>query len=95
MYIRCRKKIFLSDQMFDHNPESKEDLHLAYIEWKKTSLPPPEYKRAAIVFQPTAQASPASTKTNWRCVGSLGVEVKFFFAECVPNGCLLWFPGYG
>ena len=64
--------------MFDHNPESKEDIHLAYIEWKKTSLPPPEYKRAAIVFQPTAQASPASTKTNRRPAGSLGVEMSFF-----------------
>ena len=44
----------------------------------------------AIVFQPTAQASPASTKTNWQSATKLGVVEWCLGAQCVPNGCLHW-----
>ena len=87
-------EIFSSDQMFDHNPESKEDIHLAHIELPITSPKTLTDPRAAIVFQPMARASPARTKTNRRPVDRLELGVIFFFAQCVPNGCLLRIPGY-
>ena len=68
---RCRKNFYTCLQIFNHNPESNKDINLAHI-WKKTkSLEPLTYERIAIVFQPTARASPAHTKTNRRCVHKL------------------------
>ena len=52
--------------------DSSEDIHLAHIEKKTKSLEPLAYERIAIVFQPTARASPAHTKTNRRSAHRLG-----------------------
>ena len=41
----------------------------------------------AIVFQPTAWASPALTKTNWRADDRLEVAEIFFFHQI----CAKWF----
>ena len=71
MYIRCHKKISSRGLIFIYNPESKEDIHLAHIELPITSPQPLTDPRAAIVFQPTARASPAHTKTYRRCVHKL------------------------
>ena len=51
---------------------------------KKTkSLEPLAYERIAIVFQPTARASPAHTKTNRRSAHRLeALEIWFFFSMC-------------
>ena len=57
---------------------------------KPKSLEPLAYERIAIVFQPTARASPAYTKTNQRCVDRLEALEIWFLAQCVPNGCLHW-----
>ena len=51
--------------------DSNGDIHLAHIEPKIRSLEPLTYQRIAIVFQPTAWAGPAHTKTNRRCVDRL------------------------
>ena len=50
--------------------------------------------RDAIVFQPTAQARPAHTKTNRRPDDQFRGGSNFFFTQFVPNGCLHWIPGY-
>ena len=63
---RCHKKFYTCLQIFYYNPESKEDIHLAHIELPITSPKTLTDPRAAIVFQPMAQASPARTKTNRR-----------------------------
>ena len=94
MYIRCHKKFYTCLQIFYYNPESKEDIYLAHIELPITSPQPLTDPRAAIVFQPTARASPAHTKTNRRPVDWLELEEIFFFTECVPNGCPHWILGY-
>ena len=65
-------------QIFNHNPESKEDIHLAHIEPKKFSFKPITDHRDAIVFQPMAQASPACTKTNRRPDDQLRGGSNFF-----------------
>ena len=94
MPIRCSKTFYTCLQIFYYNPESKEDIHLAHIELPITSPKTLTDPRAAIVFQPMARASPAHTKTNRRPVDRLELGVIFFFAQCVPNGCLLRIPGY-
>ena len=63
---------------------------------KKTkSLEPLAYERIAIVFQPMARASPASTKTNWRPDDQLGALEWWLWPQCVPGGCPLWKITYG
>ena len=56
---------------------------------KKTkSLEPLAYERIAIVFQPTARASPAHTKTNRRSAHRLeALEIWVFFSLCAK-----WMP---
>ena len=95
IYIRCRKNFYTCLQIFNHNPESNEDINLAHIVPKIKPPEPLNDPHAAIVFQPTAWASPAHTKTNrWR-VDRLGALEVWFLAQCVPNGCLHWILGYG
>ena len=43
-----------------------------------------------IVFQPTACASPAGTKTNWRSDDRLGTLEFQLAVQSVPNGCPHW-----
>ena len=94
-YLRCRKNFYTCLQIFNHNPESNEDINLAHIVPKIKPPEPLNDPLAAIVFQPTAWASPAHTKTNrWR-VDRLGALEVWFLAQCVPNGCLHWILGYG
>ena len=93
IWPRCRKKFYTCVPIFNHKSNSNEDIHLAHIEPKIRSLEPLTDERIAIVFQPTARASPAHTKTNrqphnW-CRGGSN-----FFTQFVPNGCLHWIPGY-
>ena len=94
MVTRCHKKFYTCLQICYYNPESKEDIYLAHIELPITSPQPLTDPRAAIVFQPTARASPAHTKTNRRPVDWLEMEEKIFVTECVPNGCPHWILGY-
>ena len=83
MPIRGHKKFSSSVQIFIYNPESKEDIHLAHIELPITSPQPLTDPRAAIVFQPTARASPARTKTNrWSAHRLEALEIWFFFSMC-------------
>ena len=82
MYFRCRKTFYTCLQIFYYNPESKEDIHLAHIELPITSPKTLTDPRAVIVFQPTAQASPAHTKTNRRLVDQLELGVIFFRSMC-------------
>ena len=42
--------IFLSDQKFNHNPESNEDIHWTHIEPKNRPLKPLADHRAADLF---------------------------------------------
>ena len=69
--VRYPKKIYTYVQIFNMKSDSSGDIHLAHIEKKNKSLEPLTYERIAIVFQPTARAIPAHTKTNRRCVHKL------------------------
>ena len=76
---RCHKNFFSHYQKFNYKRFSKEDIYLAHIEPPITPPEPLSDPRAAIVFQPTARASAACTKTNRRPVDRLELEVIFFF----------------
>ena len=70
-------------RIFNMKSDSNGDIHLAHIEPKIRSLEPLTYQRIAIVFQPTARASPAHTKTNRRSAHRLeALEIWFFFSMC-------------
>ena len=52
MQVRGHKKFSSHDQIFNYNPESKEDFHLAHIELPIISPKSLTNPRAAIVFRP-------------------------------------------
>ena len=82
-FLRVLRKIY-----FQQN--SKADAFWAHIECLIFFLHLLSEQRAAIVFQPTARASAAHTKTNRRSAIRLeGVE-KNLSAQCVCGMCLLW-----
>ena len=63
--------------MFYHKSFSKEDIHSAHIDHKKSFFLPLADPLMDIVFQPTAQAGTACTKTNQWWVDWLeGIEKK-------------------
>ena len=66
---------------------SKEDIHSVH-NVKKKLLYLLANLWAAIVFQPTAQASAARTKTNLRPTYQLWAKEGCLGAQCMPNGCL-------
>ena len=80
--------------IFNYKSDSNEDIPLAHIEPKIRPPEPITDPRAAIVFQPTAQASPACTKTNCWPVVQLEVQQILVLAQCVPNICLQWILDY-
>ena len=51
---RCHKKFYTCLQIFNHNPESNEDINLAHIVPKIKPPEPLNDPHAAIVFQPMA-----------------------------------------
>ena len=63
MLNRCRKKFSSRDQIFHYKSFSKEDIQSAHIECKIFPFHLLTDPRATIVFQPTARAAPARTKT--------------------------------
>ena len=65
---------------------SNEDIHLAHFGlpvWLPESLTD---HQITIIFQPTAWASPARTKTNWLSDDRLEMEEFFFFHQM----CAIW-----
>ena len=84
MSIRCHNKFYTCLQIFNYNPESIEHIHLAQIELKTRPPKPLSDPYTNIVFQPTACASAAHTKTNRWCgdqIGDLGSGFGLNFCQ--------------
>ena len=84
--FRCHKVFYRCVPIFNYKSDSNEDIPLAYLEPKIRPPEPLTDPRAAIVFQPTAWASPACTKTNRRPVDQLEALDIWILAQSVPNG---------
>ena len=73
-------------QIFNHKSNSNEEIHLAHIELPVRLPESLTDHQIAIVFQPTAWASPACIKTNQQPDDQLEVEEIFFFHQM----CARW-----
>ena len=89
--IYVRDHIFFRcDRIFNMKTFSSEDIHLAHFGLPVGLLESLTDHQITIVFQPTACASPAGTKTNRRSDDRLGTLEVQLAVQSVPNGCPHW-----
>ena len=88
-------RIYLSDQKFNHNPESNEDIHWAHFEPITRPLKPLADYRAADLFWCGPEWLGPSAEIQGLPDNRLGALGVWLWAQSVPNGCLHWILGYG